>query len=162
PVTSTLAGAYRLFAEYQGPGGDGAAVQRHLYIFSDRTINGWEPGRKPDLQGQQERLGEPALNSVYVDLGVEKPVDVAIRNLEVTASAVPANQKVVVRATVMAIGQGCDTEVICKIVGENISDRKPVKLQPGQSEVLEFSFSPLKEGKQYQAEVTLATADALP
>jgi hypothetical protein len=163
PATSALAGAYRLFAEYQGPGGDGgAAVQRHLYVFSDRTMNAWEPGRVPDLQGQQERLGEPKINAVYVDLGVDKPVDVAITNLEVSPPAVPANQKVVIRATVTAIGQGCDTEVICKIVGETNADRKPVKLLPGQSEVLEFTFNPLKEGKQYQAEVTLATADALP
>jgi hypothetical protein len=168
PLTSTLAGAYRLFAEYQGPGGDGGtAVQRHLYVFSDRTINSWEPGRTPDLQAQQERLGEPAINSVYVDLGVEKPVDVAITNLEVTPASVPANQRVVVRATITATGQACDTEVICKIVGEATAERKPVKLQPGQSEVLEFINRELSLGKdgatrQYQAEVTLATADALP
>jgi hypothetical protein len=172
PITTILASAYRLFADYQSPNGEGTAVQRHLYVFSDRTINAWEPGRVPDLQGQNERLGEPPVSGVYVDVGVDKPVDVAITGLEVKPATAAEGQEVVVKATITATGQPCDTEVICKLVGETAVKRLPVKLDAGQSEVLEFKYPGLKpnksaDGKQtesrmYQVEVTLATADALP
>jgi len=46
-------------------------------------------------------------------------------------------------------------------VGETAVERQPVKLEAGQSMVVEFKRRNLKEG-QYQAEITLVPSDALP
>src|SRR5262249_1801 len=58
-------------------------------------------------------------------------------------------------------GQACDGELVCKVLGENTVDRKPIKLEAGQTDVVEFRRKGLKPG-QYQAELTLAPTDALP
>jgi hypothetical protein len=50
---------------------------------------------------------------------------------------------------------------LCRLNGETTAQRKPLKLDSGQSDVIEFRRKNLKPG-QYQAEVTLVTADALP
>ena len=161
PLTSRLAAAYQLFSEHQTEqAGADEAVPRMLYILSDRTIASWDSGRVPDLQGQRDRLPPPAVVSLFIDLGVDKPVDVAITQVEVKPQSIPAQKKVVVKATISATGQGCDTEVLCKIVGESVAERKSLKLEAGQSEVVEFINKKLPAGL-YQAEITLATADGL-
>src|SRR5262249_46084500 len=63
--------------------------------------------------------------------------------------------------TARATGADCDTVVACRIDGEKTADRKPVRLGGGQSQVVSFERKNLPGG-WHQAEVTLATSDALP
>ncbi len=158
PITSALSVAYRLFSDQSDNAG---APERRLYVISDRTTNSWDPSRVPDLQAQRERLTGAEVTPLFIDIGVDKPVDIAITQAEVKPSAVPANRDVVIKATVTAIGQDCDTEIICKLTGENAAERKPIKVPAGGSTIVEFVKHKLKPG-QYQAEISLATHDSLP
>src|SRR5262249_15070017 len=164
PVTNGLSAAYQLFDELDknAPAAEGEGLPRLLYIISDRTVASWDPGRVNDLVAQRDRLPAPQVRHIYIDVGVDKPVDVAITQVEIKPQAVPANQEVVIKATVMATGQGCDTELECKLLGHQpTTERQPVKLDAGQSQVIEFRKKGLKPG-QYQVEVRLATSDAIP
>lgn len=161
PITSALSGAYRMLADQQDPAGDSSrATERHLYVFSDRTMSSWDSGRLPDLIGQRDRLGSPEVSNLFVDVGIDKPVDVAITQAEVKPAAVPENRDVVIQTTVTSIGQDCDTEIICKLAGENAAERKPIKIPAGGSAEVKFLNRKFKPG-QYQAEISLATTDAL-
>lgn len=165
-VTEALAGAYRLFqkldaGEAGGAGsvGEEAALPRVVYVLSDRTPASWDPGRVPDLAAQRDRLTAPA-TAVYVDVGVDKPTDLAIVDVEPQRTAVPKNQPVVLKATVRATGQAFDTQIVCRFDGDKV-DTKPVRLAAGESRVIEFRRADLGLG-YHQAEVTLATNDSLP
>src|SRR5260370_19358895 len=132
-----------------------------LYVFSDRTVASWDPSRLGDLQAQRDRLPAPGVTQLFIDVGVEKPVDAAITNVEVNPQSVPANREVVMKATVTATGQACDGEVQCRLVGETAVERQPVKLEAGQTAIVEFKRKNLAMG-QYQAEIKLVPQDALP
>jgi hypothetical protein len=160
PVTSRLPEAYRLLAELDQEQEEGQALLRFLYVFSDRTQECWDQNRARDLQALRER--SPAeVKAVFVDVGVDQPADVAITAVDLPRPVVTADDRVLIRATIQATGADCDTVVSCRVAGEATADQKPVKLRAGQSQVVNFERLEMKPGT-YQAEITLATADALP
>lgn len=163
PVTSSVSLAWRKFDELDRSSdtNQSESLPRFLYVFSDRTTASWDASRVGDLTAQRDRLPPPKVQAVFMDVGVDKAVDVAITEAEAKPAIVPANQEAVVKVYVQATGQPCDTEVICRFTHETTAERKPVKLDAGQSQVFEFRKRNLEPG-QYQAEITLATADALP
>jgi hypothetical protein len=161
PLTSRLGEAYRLLTEMEQAVEDtGEGLPRFLYLFSDRTQQSWDPNRLQELQQARDRL-TPGLNAVFVDVGVENPADLAITDLKLPRQRIAADGKLLLHATVQATGVDGETELICRIDAEKAADRKPIKLAAGQSQVITFERSGLAPGP-HQAEVTLATSDALP
>jgi hypothetical protein len=164
PVTNGLSAAYQKFDELDknAPAAEGDSLPRVLYIISDRTVASWDPGRVNDLIAQRDRLPPPQVRHIFVDVGVEKPIDVAVTQVEIKPQAVPANQEVVIKATIAATGQSCDTELECKLLGDKpTTERQPVTLSAGQSQVIEFRKKGLKPGK-YQVEIKLASSGPIP
>jgi hypothetical protein len=162
PVTDALANALKLFGELGGestPGSD--ELVRVLYIFSDRTAGCWEPSRAADLVSAKSKLEPPTIGGLWVDLGVEKPVNLGITNIEMPRQAVPANQPVRFAVTVSAVGADVDTELSMRVDGERLATTQPVKLAAGTSRIVEFERRDLSPGL-HQVEFTLATADAMP
>ncbi len=159
PVTDALDAAFRLFgsAEFQEPGDD--AKPRFVYIFSDRTPGSWENTRVADLKTHHERLPDPKPRMVYVDVGVEHPVDSAIADAVAKPQAVSANRPVVLEVTVQATGDGCDGDLSCGFLGEP-AERKPVHLKAGERQVITFERRDLKPGF-HQAEIQLLPFDNL-
>jgi Aerotolerance regulator N-terminal len=161
PVTSRLTEAFRLLADLdQGTEVGEDPLPHFLYLFSDRTQESWEQGRVKDLQQLRDRFGTE-VHSVFVDVGTDEPVDLALTAMELPRQVIPPDDKVVLRITVRATGADCDTEVLCHIDGEKTADRKPIKLSAGQSQVLVFERGGLAPGP-HQAEIKLANNDALP
>jgi hypothetical protein len=161
PVTGRLLEAYRLLAEPDPDSTGGQeALPRFLYVFSDRTQESWDAGRLKDLQQFRDQLPVP-VHAIFVDVGVDSPADLALASVELPRQLVPEGDAVVLRVTVRATGGDYDTEVVCQIDGEKAMDRKPVKLSAGQSQVVVFERRGLPPGP-HQAEVTLASSDALP
>src|SRR4051812_12377561 len=135
PVTDALDVAFRMFGsnEYQEPGDE--AKPRFVYVFSDRTPASWDGSRVADLTTRRDRLPEPRPRLVYVDVGVDKPADVAVADVEVKPQAVPANRPVVLNVTVQATGQDADAELSCRFDGDPTAERKPVRLRAGGRQV---------------------------
>jgi hypothetical protein len=161
PVTNGVSAAYQLFdkLDKEASASESEALPRILYVISDRTVASWDPGRANDLIAQRDRIPPPQVRHIYIDVGVDKPVDVAVTQVDIKPQAIPANQEVVIKATVMATGQGCDTELRCTLQG--VTERQPVKLDAGQSQVVEFRRKGLKPG-QYQVEIKLASSGPIP
>jgi hypothetical protein len=161
PLTTRLPEAYRLFTALDQEAQDGTEpLPRFLYLFSDRTQESWDAARSKDLQALRDRLQTP-LHAIFVDVGVDKPADVALVSLELPHQAVASGDRVQLDVTVRAIGMECETEAICRVAGEKTAEHKPIKLSAGQSQKLSFERRGLTPGL-HQAEITLATKDALP
>jgi hypothetical protein len=153
--------AYRLLADLDNdPEVASEPLPRFLYVFSDRTQECWDASRLPALKEARERI-RGKLPAVFVDVGVDQPVDVAITDLEAPRQRVPANRPVVVKATIQATGQDCETEILCRFNGDQAADRKPVRLRAGQGQTVTFERGGLQPGV-HQVEISLATTDNLP
>jgi hypothetical protein len=158
PVTSQLGQAYELLAKLgQEEGNADEALQPVLCIFSDRTPASWDASQLANLRKLSERI-TPAVHSLFVDVGAERPVDLAISNLELPRQVINGNGRIIIRATVQTTGDSCDTEVVCRLDGKESGDRKPVKLEAGKSEVIAFEWRDLPQG-WHQAEVAFKAAD---
>ncbi|MCS6850027.1 MAG: BatA domain-containing protein [Gemmataceae bacterium] len=161
PITTRLGEAYRLLASVDEATSDPAQVgPRLLYVFSDRAQDCWDAARVPTLRQQRDRLAPLRIVSMFADVGVDQPVDLAITAVEPARTAVPSNAPVVVRVTVRATGNDCDSEVTCRFDGEKTVERKAVQLKAGQSQVISFTRPALPPG-YHQAEIALATPDNL-
>jgi len=100
PVTSRLAEAYRLLADLDQESETGDdTLPKFLYVFSDRTQDSWDQSRIKDLQQLRARLATEA-HAVLVDVGMDKPVDVALVSLELPRQIVPLDDVAQVKATV--------------------------------------------------------------
>jgi len=159
PITSRLGEAYRLLKDFSQDAEHDESMPRFLCIFSDRTQASWDSGRAKDLEQLRDRLSVPA-NAVFVDVGAEHPVDLALVSVELPHQIVPTDGQAIIRVTVRATGEDCDTEVICRIDGEEAPERKPIQLAAGQSQVVSFQRGDLRAGT-HQVELTLASTDAL-
>jgi hypothetical protein len=161
PITTLLGPAYDLFTKLEQESEDPEeAPMRFLYVFSDRMHACWNANQLENLKRIRDRLPPPGVVSVFVDLGVENPADLAITSVELPRQIVAANDRLVIKATVQATGTDCDNVVLCRIDGD-AGERKPVKLAAGQSEAITFERRDLAQGL-HQAEISLATTDALP
>jgi hypothetical protein len=159
-VTTRLMEAYRLLSDLdQDPQTAGETLPRFLYIFSDRTQECWDFRRQADLVRFRDRLGTP-VQAIFVDIGTNKPVDVAVTGIEVPSQTAGPDNKISIRATVRATGEGCNTELACRIDDEKTVDRKPIVLGAGESQILTFERSELPLGL-HQLELSLASDDAL-
>jgi hypothetical protein len=159
PVTGQLPHAYGLLAKLeQERASTGEALLPFVYVFSDRTQASWDQRQVENLQRLRDQV--PGVSHVFVDVGVERPADLAVASLELPRQVVPANEPVVFRATVQATGGDYDTELVCRVDGQQGEDRKPVKLKSGQRQVVSFERRGLSPGV-YQAEVGLASTDSL-
>ncbi len=159
PVTQQLSQAYGMLAKLQQEQTDpNEALLPFVYVFSDRTQAAWDAHQVENLKRLRDRVAAPPANAVLVDVGADKPDDLAIADLEMRRQIVPVEQKAEIRATVRATGRDFDTEIICQVDGHEIS-RKPVKLEAGQSRVVTFEQQRPPEG-WHQVEVRLRSSDA--
>jgi hypothetical protein len=108
---------------------------------------------------------------VFVDVGLDNPVDLAVESLELPRqidSEAPRQvfapgEQIPLRAMVRATGTAFDRQIDCLIDGQLV-DSKAVKLKAGDSEPVAFlvDFGKLKLGKGlHQIEVRVKAQDAL-
>ncbi len=162
PVTNQLSAAYELLAKLDDEtSSEDEMPLRFLYVFSDRTEGSWNAGHAEHLVRLRDRIEKPGVHAVLIDVSAKDPSNVAIAGLNLPNQVVPANRPIVIEATVHALGTRCDTEILCRIDGKDLIGREQVTLEPGQSRVYSFKAKGLSAGV-HQAEVALATKDALP
>lgn len=160
PVSRQVAQAYRLFDALTHETDESAGPPpRFLYVFSDRTPESWNAG---DVRGLQPAPAA-GLNAVFVDVGVEKPADLAVTNLELPRQVLTTDDRLEVHATVQATGTDADTALVCTIDGQTPGEQQEVKLRAGESR--RITFSRPAEGLvpgPHRIEVRLANTDSLP
>ena len=166
-VTRSLERAYNLFYrldEDLDPGQEG--MPRLLCTFSDRTVPSWDAGRTEDLKSQRDKIPAPAISTVYVDVGVDKPVNMSIASVEMQSQLIPAGSPAFFTVYVEAYGGTVEQENILEIrfPGEKESEviKLPVKVKPGEpAKGYPFHKDNLPAGL-HQIEIKLSSSDSLP
>ncbi|HEY7313816.1 MAG TPA: BatA domain-containing protein [Gemmataceae bacterium] len=136
---------------------------RFLYLFSDRTRASWDAqaGPKPIPDG---------IRALFVDVGAEKPKDLAIEKVEIAPPIVAPGAPMQIQVTVRATGADFDTELLCQLDNETDADRppakQPIQLAAGQGRVFVFEREappPLggREERIYQVTIKHQTPDSL-
>jgi hypothetical protein len=134
---------------------------RFLYLFSDRARASWDPHAGP-------RTVPDGIRALFVDVGTDKPKDLAIEKVEVVPPVVAPGARIQIQATVRATGVDFDTELLCQLDNDPDSERKmAIQLAAGQGRVFVFERdAPQMHGgpaeATYQVTVKHQTADALP
>jgi hypothetical protein len=134
---------------------------RFLYLFSDRARASWDPHAGP-------RILPDGIRALFVDVGTDKPKDLAIEKVEVVPPVVAPGARIQIQATVRATGVDFDTELLCQLDNDPDSERKmAIQLAAGQGRVFVFERdAPQMHGgpaeATYQVTVKHQTADALP
>jgi hypothetical protein len=168
PVTDQVEQAYALFANIDKDQAKGKeALPRFLYVFSDRTTNCWRANLRQNLQRRRDELGTD-VKSVFVDVGVDKPEDLAIAKLDLPHQVVPANGEVEIHATVLATGRDYPKALItCRIDGQDKAEQRPLSVQAGATQEVVFTYhggrsADLLRPGPHQVEVQLKATDTLP
>jgi hypothetical protein len=158
PVTSQLSTALEMLSRQDLNAGSEEAVPRFIYVFSDRTEACWEVGSVESLKRVRDQIPSPGVQAAFIDVGVDSPADLAIADLRLERQAISPHENMVLEATIAATGEAFDTHVECLVDGDPI-DQRPIRLGPGQSEVIRFERGKWTPG-YHQAVVKLGTSDA--
>src|SRR5438552_8712054 len=138
PLTSQLATAYDLLGRQEfDPDNAEETVPKFLYVFSDRTEACWDARLVEGLKRLRDRVGPPGVHSVFIDVGVDSPADLAIADLRLEQQAISPHERIVIEATVAATGDTYDTQLECLVDDKPLTPRL-IHLGPGQSEVIRF------------------------
>jgi hypothetical protein len=169
-VTLTLEMAYGLFARSEQDAEAGQEnMPRLLCVLSDRTVPSWDVSRTPDLVTLRDRAAKPAeesierpIHSTFIDVGVDKPLNLAITGVEMKPQIVAANKPVEFTVVLEATGSVQENTVLVRFDEDAAASiKQPVRVEPGTPVEKTFRKEGLKPGL-HQAEITLETADALP
>jgi hypothetical protein len=138
---------------------------RFLYLFSDRTRASWDAHAGP-------RTVPEGIRALFVDVGAEKPKDLAIDKVEIVPPIVAPGDRFQIQATVRATGTDFDTELLCQLDNDadlgRPPDKQAIQLAAGQGRVIVFEREALPRPQGASAEMTYQvtvrhqTADALP
>ncbi|MBO0701066.1 MAG: hypothetical protein J2P46_21905, partial [Zavarzinella sp.] len=160
PVTRALESAYALLARADTelePGQE--PYPRLLAVFSDRTTVSWDQGRAAELQSLRDRVPPPSVYHVYVDVGVDKPINTAITTVEMRPQIIPANQPAVINVTIESTAL-TDNILLFSVDGEE-PQKIPVNPGPERPLTRQLRKDGLKPGLHH-AKISLLTQDALP
>jgi hypothetical protein len=163
PITSQLATAYEMLGRQDlNPERGEDAIPKFIYVFSDRTEASWDPAATESLKRMKDQIVAPGVQAAYIDVGVDNPADLAVADMRLERQAISPHERIVIDATIQATGESFDTQVEC-LVDDKPVDRRPIKLQAGQSEVIRFECGG-EHGQWtpgfHQAVVKLTTSDA--
>jgi hypothetical protein len=134
-VSRTLERAYTLLGEEESRiEGANELPPRYLYIFSDRTRASWNAD---EMRGLKQPEG---INVVYIDVGAEKPTDLAIEKIIVDPPAIAPGEDVSVRVLVRATGEKADRKIICQLDNDQRLQEKPLRIKEGSQQLITFDF----------------------
>ncbi len=133
PVRAPLVRLIERAAEMLAKPGEGPEPSsRRLYVFSDRTTTSWDAEAAKRL-----RLPDGA-QATYIDLGVDKPVDLGITKVEVSPTVAPPGGEVNVHVEVRAVGGDFDANLLCLMDDAEAAAPRPVR--PSASAGFDFKL----------------------
>jgi hypothetical protein len=168
PVTRQMRQAYRLFQELDQGGDDSSEpLPRFLYVFSDRTVACWDASEAKGLHQPE------GLNAVFVDVGVDAPIDLGIVGVELPRQTAHPGDHVEIRVPVRAVGADAENDLTCLRVGDKTAIPRAIKLAAGKSDIKTFAYIAARTGETdetrgrlpvgyHQVEIRLGNGDALP
>ena len=160
-VSASLVHAYQLLKTVDEQSDSAETLPRLVAVFTDRAASSWDPSRLDDLKKLRDAIPSPPPAHVVVDVGTDKPVNVAILSAEMNDNRpqiVASNQLISVTIAVAAVGLDAKPVVIATL--GDVKHRKEVELRDGQTQTLTFDFRDLTPGL-HQIKFELENKDAL-
>ncbi len=163
-ITQTLPLAYQLFGKVDQEAGPGQEnMPRLLCVFSDRTAPSWDSAQAPYLLEMKENVPKPEIVSAYIDVGIDKPLNLAITGVEMKPQVVAANKPIEFTVILEATGAVQENTVQVRFNDESKpSMAQFVHVEPGVPKEVTFRRSEGLPPNLYTAEISLQTPDALP
>jgi hypothetical protein len=116
--------------------------------------------RTQELQSARDRVPPPSIKHLYVDVGVDKPINTAITTIDFKPQLIAEGQPLMLSVTVESTGGSADNVLLFSVDGEE-PQRRPVNPGPDRPITVQLRKDGLKAGL-HQAKLSLVTADALP
>lgn len=167
-VTQTLPLAYQLFQKLDQEATPGQeSMPRLLCVLSDRTGQSWDPTQisflkeMTDALANKDNAKKSPFVTTYIDVGIEKPLNLAITGIEMKPQLVPANKAVEFTVILEATGAIQENTVQVHFDNEIKPLTQAVRVEPGAPKEITFRREGMSPGF-HQAEVSLQTNDALP
>ena len=148
-----------------GADGESAADSylREIYIYTDLTRSGWNLDRAAELQ---KRVAEAEWLHIYViDVGVTQPINVALKNLDLSQATISEGGRLAVEADVQSVGKDGVEQTVEVLVETATGDivkqgRQTVKLSKESDAHVSFTLQGLT-GPIRQGEIRLGSTDPL-
>jgi hypothetical protein len=162
PITNAILTAYQLLRTVDEETDASEPMPRLVAVFSDRAIESWRADRTADLKKALEQVPQPAVAHLFVDVGVDKPANVAILSAIPRPQLAGQSSPVTVTVTVQAAGPDVPAPVVRATLDNSGSpERKEIApLTSGTPKAVTFIFKDLKPG-WHQVELALETPDRL-
>jgi hypothetical protein len=127
--------------------GENSLARKELYIFTDMTRAGWS-GDAGRLRQRAAELGH--LGVYLIDVGVADPVDFALGDLRLSSQVVSQRSTLRIATEISHCGKGGQRTVELYLLDKDRRgqkrDERTVKLQPDQSQTLDFHVGDLPMG----------------
>ena len=133
PLVPAIERAAAMLAK-AGEDGDWAPSSRRLYVFSDRTKTSWAADAAKGIH-----LPE-GVQAAFIDLGVDRPVNLSIDKVEVKPTVVPPGGEVTVHVEVRAVGGHFDANLLCQLDGAGSLATRHVETSAGSRAPAAFEF----------------------
>jgi hypothetical protein len=162
-VSASLVHAYQLLKTVDEQSDTAETLPRLVAVFTDRAASSWDASRLDDLRKIRDGIPLPPVAHAIVDVGTDKPVNVAILSAEMAENRpqiVPANQPIAVTISVAAAGLDARAVVTATLDDADKPARKEVEVRDGQTQTATFDFRDLKPGL-HQVRFKLENPDAL-
>ncbi|MEZ6139956.1 MAG: BatA domain-containing protein [Zavarzinella sp.] len=134
-------------------------LPRLLAVFSDTTRSAWDNEQKQTLLDLKAKAKQPDIFHLWIDVGVEKPVNCQISSFHMQPQLLSTNQPAVIDVVLQSTGQPVNN-IVKFVVDGNELQRLPITLDAGGSTTLSFVARDLPPGL-HEAGVSLVTSDAL-
>jgi hypothetical protein len=147
PLTETLASAYQLLKSIDAETGSEQPWPRMVALFGDRMASSWDGRRNDSLVKLRDSIPDPKPVHLFVDVGVDKPTNVAILGVEMRPQLVSGAADPAFTVTVRADGADVPSAAITVNLDDNAApERRELNLVAGSQQAVSFKFAGLAPG----------------
>ena len=150
PITDALASAYDALKDADKDTDNTEPLPRIVVVFGDRTTASWDPARTESLAKLRDAAAPPNSAKVahlFVDVGVDKPTNVAILNVAMKPQLLSGTAPAVLTVTVRADGADVPSAKLEAILDDGAkAETKELALAVGSPQGVAFTFTGLAPG----------------
>lgn len=134
--------------------------RREIYFFTDLTTSSWtlSDAAQQELD-QATQLLETGVRMYVINVGVDKPENISLGEVQLSQQVLPANSELTLTVTTANAGPQADRALKMIVDGE-VRDTKPISLPAGQATELTFKLIAPAEGF-HQGRLEINAADPL-
>lgn len=153
--------AYGLFKDDEvNPAGQ-EPLPRLVAVFGDRTFASWDAKETSGLAAKRDAVPQPAPVHLFFDVGVDRPVNLAVADLRMESDRLAGATDAVLTALIRADGPDVNELVVTAQLDEDPSETTVLNVPGGSTVPTTFTFKAPRPGF-HTVTVKLGREDLLP